>query len=139
MEPIAEHIELEPVESSSIAYLGYNEHKQIAAVSFKSGDIYHYAGVPLGLFAEWCQALSIGHFYVEHIKGKFTGQRMTGACPDCGAKGWIGERCTDCGCSDYREVSSRRGSTNGRTADSVRGEAARREDDRGVRAGHLDD
>lgn len=97
---IAEKIALEPVESSSISALGYNGAKRIAAVEFKSGEIWHYASVGPDVMLEWYSAGSIGQFYAMNVKGKYAAEKMTGHCPDCGALGWIGERCADCGCSD---------------------------------------
>lgn len=96
---IAEHIDLDPVESSSVAAFGYNPHKQIAAVQFKNGHVYHMANVPQDLFLEWQAALSKGQYYAMHVKGKFASEKMTGHCPECGAMGWIGETCHDCGCA----------------------------------------
>lgn len=95
-------IPLEPVESSNIAAIGYDAARSILAVQFKGkGDIYHYAAVPVPVAQRLYGAPSIGRFYTDEIKGKFTGQRMTGPCVKCGDTGWDGERCTDCGCADY--------------------------------------
>lgn len=97
----AEKIALVPVDSSNIAALGYNREKQILAVQFKSGTIYHYAGVALEIAAQLVTAESRGAFYAMHIRGKFQGQRMTGLCHQCGAGGWIGDACEDCGTATY--------------------------------------
>lgn len=96
-------ITLEPVESSNITARGYNEGQRTLAVQFKSGDLWHYAGVPVGTWERWLEASSAGSFFAHHIRGKFTGTKMTGDCPDCGAKGPKGTRCTDCGCANYGE------------------------------------
>ena len=100
---VAEKIDLYPVQSSNLQALGYNESKEIAAVQFKSGDVFHYAGVSHALMEEWLQSESFGRFYATRIRGKFSGQKMTGHCADCGAGGWVGDRCADCGCGDYQE------------------------------------
>lgn len=100
---IAEKIELEDVVSSNIGALGYNDRKQIAALRFKSGEIFHYAGVPHAVFLAWYTAASIGRYYRSEIQGKYAGQKMTGHCPKCGALGWVGESCPDCGCADILE------------------------------------
>ncbi len=99
----AEKIQLHDVSSSNISALGYNAEKQIAALRFKSGDIFHYAEFPGELMAEWLGAESIGRFYALNVRGKFPGRKMTGHCPDCGAHGWVGDRCNDCGCSDFAD------------------------------------
>lgn len=100
---IAEKIDLYPVESSNLSALGYDERKQIAAVRFKSGEIFHYAGIDRVMMQDWLDALSKGQFYSLHVRGKFQGQKMTGHCPKCGAMGWVGEGCDDCGCATYAE------------------------------------
>jgi hypothetical protein len=86
-----------PVSSSNIAELGYDDEKGILAVVFKSGAIYHYA-VSADLALDLLHADSIGRFYSTQIKGKFTGQKMTGHCPRCGVQARVGEVCPDCGC-----------------------------------------
>lgn len=98
---IAEKIDLEDVTSSAIAALGYNVRKNIAAVRFRGGAIWHIAAVPVDVFTSWYTAMSLGKFYAENIKGKYQAEKMTGHCPDCGDLGWIGERCGDCGCREY--------------------------------------
>jgi hypothetical protein len=98
----------EAVDSSSIAALGYDVKRQIVAVEFKSGAIFHYAGVDQDAMLAFYTAPSKGKHYAAHIRGKFTGQKMTGPCPKCGdAEGWIGDRCEDCGCAEYQDVGRR--------------------------------
>ena len=99
----AEKIPLQSFVSTNLAALGYNAEKKILAVQFKSGAIYHYADVDSILALGFLQADSVGRYYATKIKGKYPGQRMTGPCPACGAEGWIGDRCTDCGTADYQE------------------------------------
>jgi hypothetical protein len=93
-------IPLEPVVSSNLAAYGYDGPKQILAVEFKGGDIFHYAGVPLEVALAFLQAESKGSFYAQQIRGKYQGQKMTGHCPACGALGWVGDRCEDCGTAE---------------------------------------
>lgn len=102
MAQLAEKIPLVPVTSSNLAAIGYNPAKQILAVEFKSGAIFHYAGVTPALRMNLMAAESRGSFFAREIRGKFQGEKMTGPCLDCGATGWIGERCEDCGCSTYQ-------------------------------------
>lgn len=98
-------IPLEEIESSNIRAAGYDRHKQILAVQFKSGPIFHYASVPLEEATAFYLAPSKGSHYALNIKGKFTGQKMTGTCPKCGDEhGWIGDVCADCGTAEYAET-----------------------------------
>src|SRR3954468_3402878 len=99
----AEKIPLEPVVSSSLAAMGYNDAKEILALQFRNGVIYHYAPVPAELFGDFCRAGSLGQFYAMYIKGKIPGAKMTGHCPKCGIQDWIGDLCPDCGCAEIAE------------------------------------
>jgi len=95
-------ITLEPVQSSNLASRGYDEQHRVLAVAFKSGDLYHYTGVPADMWHRFCEAPSPGRFFHQHIRGRFPAEKMTGECPDCGARGPKDTRCTDCGCSTYQ-------------------------------------
>lgn len=106
---VAQKIEIVDVASSNLSGIGYNPVKQILAIRFKSGEVFHYAGATEALMARFYGAESLGRFYASEIRGKLTGQKMTGECFDCGAHGWIGERCEDCGCSFYRDQREKKG------------------------------
>ena len=99
----AAKIPLESITSSNLSAIGYDAEKRIAAVQFHNGHIYHYAGVSPETMLEWYGSASRGSYYGRQIRSKYQGQKMTGHCPDCGALGWVGDRCTDCGCSDVAE------------------------------------
>lgn len=97
------------VESSNIQSIGYSELRQVLAVEFKSGDVFHYRGVSEDTYAALLESDSLGKFYYQNIKGKFAAAKMTGPCPRCGSveKGVIGETCEKCGSAKYVEVDSR--------------------------------
>lgn len=102
---MAEKIHLERVASTNLGAIGYNPHKCILAVQFaKTGIVFHYAGITNELMKRFLEAESFGKFYGKEIRGKFTGQRMTGPCAKCGAEGWAGDTCEDCGTAKYQEV-----------------------------------
>lgn len=98
----AEKIALTPITSSNLAAIGYNPHKRILAVEFKSGAIFHFAGISETVYQQLLEAPSRGSYFHKEIRGKFQGEKMTGPCLDCGDTGWIGEQCGDCGCSPYQ-------------------------------------
>ena len=98
---MAEHIPLTPVESAAIAAIGHNPDKNILAIQFKSGSIRHYAGFSVEAFEAMAQAESIGQYFHTKIKNRYQVEQMTGECSKCGALGWIGETCGDCGCATY--------------------------------------
>lgn len=97
-------IDRETLESSHLESAGYDPTRQILAVEFKTGRIFHYAPVtPEQAFAFY-SAPSKGRHYSQQIKGKIPGERMTGPCANCGEEGWIGDPCTDCGTAVYTAV-----------------------------------
>lgn len=96
-------IEQHPVESSNISALGYDAERSVLALTFKSGDVWHYGSVPYDLAEKLFEAESKGRFYVANIKGKFSAEKMTGPCPKCGDTGIVGTTCEDCGCASYEK------------------------------------
>ena len=111
---MADTITRTDVDSSTIRSIGYNHTTQILAIGFKSGPVFHYADVPVGVFESFLEAESPGRFYARTIKGTFSGQKMTGPCPSCGdPHGWIGEVCTVCGDAVYLDWPTRSVPTTG--------------------------
>jgi hypothetical protein len=98
-------IPIEEITSSNLAGAGYDRERQILAIQFKSGIVFHYSGVDLDTATAFYMAGSRGSFYATRIRGKFTGARVTGECLKCGARhGYIGETCDDCGSAVVVEV-----------------------------------
>jgi hypothetical protein len=95
------HIPFEDVESSTLSGMGYDPERGIIAIKFRNGRIWHYAGATRDLVSDFYTAGSKGQFYNAYIKGKLTGEPMTGDCPKCGDHGWSGDKCEDCGCAEY--------------------------------------
>ena len=62
-------MDMEPVESSLISHLGYDQPSRTLAVQFAlTGDVYHYTGVPPVMYAGLRQSTSLGaHFGPESI------------------------------------------------------------------------
>lgn len=103
----AESINREAVDSSNLVSIGYSEERQVCAVEFKSGALFHFSGVSLEVFTAFYLAPSRGSFFAKNIKGKFSGRKMTGPCDRCAANGIIGERCV-CG-GTHQEADKRYG------------------------------
>jgi hypothetical protein len=102
---MAEKIHLEAIESTNLGAIGYNPHKQILAVQFaKTGVIFHYAGISNELMTRFLASESYGRFYAQNIRGRFQAARMSGPCQKCGAEGWVGDVCDDCGTATYQAV-----------------------------------
>ncbi len=62
----------EPVESTAIKSIGYNEDKKILEVQLlETGKIYQYKEVPLEEYFDFMDAKSLGEYYNRVIKEKY--------------------------------------------------------------------
>lgn len=69
-------IEMQAVESSLIAKLGYDAAaKELAIQMHNSSDIYLYKDVPQAVYDDFLAAESKGAFYVKNIKGQYETER----------------------------------------------------------------
>ena len=64
------------VVSSVIASVGHEAHSNLLEVEFRNGRIYHYFGVPKSEFRKLLQAESIGGYFNEEIKPRYSGVRV---------------------------------------------------------------
>lgn len=64
-----------PVESSSIAAIDHDPDSNTLMVEFKTGQTYHYAGVPASAHAALMASKSKGMHFQAHIRGKFDAVR----------------------------------------------------------------
>ncbi len=65
-------VSLTPIEgSSTIEAQGYDPASQTLAIRFKSGGVYHYAGIPPDLAEEFQSADSPGSFHARNIRGAY--------------------------------------------------------------------
>lgn len=62
----------QPVESSSIKSVGYDEDKQELHVRFKTGKTYAYAGVTPRQHQALLNAPSVGGHFSAHIRNAFS-------------------------------------------------------------------
>lgn len=58
---------LDPVESSMLAAVGYDDNLQALVVLFNSGRAYQYLNVPPEVFQGLTQAQSKGRYMLDHI------------------------------------------------------------------------
>jgi hypothetical protein len=61
-------VELQPVESSNIAAVGYDEDAEVLYIEFKSGTTYTYEDVPYYIYEELLGAESIGSYFHKNIR-----------------------------------------------------------------------
>lgn len=59
------------VQSSVMTYVHYDEEAAELDITFVSGKIYRYAGVPLATYVDLLDAESKGEFFNENIKDVF--------------------------------------------------------------------
>jgi len=65
-----------PVVSSQLSYIGYDKDTQELYVTFIKGDTYKYDNVPEIVFNEFRNSGSIGKYYLQNIKGKYTSTKV---------------------------------------------------------------
>jgi len=59
------------VESTTLSVAAYDEAQDALQLEFRSGAIYHYFGVPVGVHAELLGAASKGSYFNRVIRGRF--------------------------------------------------------------------
>jgi hypothetical protein len=62
---------LRPVNSSSLAAVGYDAESQVLAVKFRHGGIYEYFDVPKRAYKELMTASSLGEYFARNIRGSY--------------------------------------------------------------------
>lgn len=65
-----------PVQSTSIASVGYDPATLLLDVEFTSGKVYRYAAVQPEVYGALIAAESIGAHFGKHIRGKFHGGEL---------------------------------------------------------------
>lgn len=65
----------EPVTSSNIESIGYDDATQTLEVRFHNGRTYRYSSVPPEEYQALVSAESVGRHFSQRIKGQYEGQR----------------------------------------------------------------
>lgn len=71
-------IRRQPVESTSLASVGYSKKWAILEVQFRSGQIYRFHDVPVEVYRDLLNAQSKGRFLHREIRSRFASTAMTG-------------------------------------------------------------
>jgi KTSC domain len=73
---------LHPVrmESSALAEVVYDGHRQVLQAEFRDGSIYQYSAVPARVYEELLLANSKGGFFNRSIRGHFPERRLRKSC-----------------------------------------------------------
>lgn len=66
----------EPVASSNLAAVGYDEPSETLEVEFHNGAVYQYYNVPKGIHEEMMRAGSKGQFLHVYIKNAYAYSRV---------------------------------------------------------------
>jgi hypothetical protein len=69
----------EPVESSTLASVGYDQTQFLLELEFRSGDLYQYFGPPPSIHRELMTSESKGHFFNRNIRDRFPYIRIRAA------------------------------------------------------------
>lgn len=69
-------IERTPVESRSLASVGYDAKARVLVVEFRDGGLYRYREVPREVFDGLMTAASKGRYFLERIRGKYDYERV---------------------------------------------------------------
>jgi hypothetical protein len=69
-------MEREPVSSSAVTSLGYDDASLTLEVETVNGNVYEYLGVPPAVAEAFKAAGSIGQFYNREIKGRYPFSRV---------------------------------------------------------------
>jgi hypothetical protein len=64
-------VERTPVDSTSIASVGYDARAHALEIEFRNGRVYRYSQVPAAAYRLLLQAPSIGEFVNKQIKPRF--------------------------------------------------------------------
>jgi len=70
------NIEKVPVTSSNIEAIGYDEETQTLRIWFKVGTVYDYEKVELRIFVIMQTAPSVGNYFANNIKGKYSFKKL---------------------------------------------------------------
>ena len=66
----------QPVQSSNLRSIGYDQNTNIIEIEFHSGDIYQYFNVPESIYLALMNAVSKGTYFHDKIKQHYKYKRI---------------------------------------------------------------
>jgi hypothetical protein len=69
-------IQRQPVNSSDIASIGYDEAGETLEIEFKATGVYRYFSVSKNVYEEFARTPSPGKYFLQHIKGKYAWEKI---------------------------------------------------------------
>ena len=70
-------LERTAVQSHEIAIVGYDKPAATLEVTFRRGGVYHYFGVPESIHQALMTAESLGTFFADQVKDKFSYKKIS--------------------------------------------------------------
>lgn len=67
---------MQPVSSSNVQSIGYDENTQILYVRFLNGTMYSYSNVPYVIYEQLLNAPSVGSYMHRNIKDRYPYERI---------------------------------------------------------------
>ena len=67
----------DPVDSSVIRSIGYDEGRRVLEVEFRTGRLYQYLGVPPAVYRDLLRAESIGEFFNHQVRREYRAVEIT--------------------------------------------------------------
>jgi hypothetical protein len=68
--------EMQPVASSNVQSIGYDENTETLYIRFLNGSLYIYKNVPIMVYEQLLGAPSVGSYMHRNIKGVFPYERI---------------------------------------------------------------
>lgn len=68
-------MERQPVESSNLKSVGYDEGSQVLEIEFRNGRVYRYTGVPRSVYQDLMRAPSLGRYFIANIRDDYGYER----------------------------------------------------------------
>jgi hypothetical protein len=69
-------METQPINSTTIKSVTYNELDQICQINFLDGGVYWYFGVPQDIYDDFLKAKSKGQYLTQIIKPRYQVQKI---------------------------------------------------------------
>jgi KTSC domain len=91
-------MERQPVKSSSIKSIGYDEALRALEVEFLNGGVYQHIGVPPEIYRLFINSDSLGKQYARLLRGRFKCVKVASIRARDTAPDWDG-KCENCGAS----------------------------------------
>ncbi|HEX9013035.1 MAG TPA: KTSC domain-containing protein [Anaerolineaceae bacterium] len=70
-------MERQPITSSSLRSVGYDQETKTLEIEFQTGKVYTYSEVPRKIYDDLMKAESRGQYFNHNIRDQFSGRRLS--------------------------------------------------------------